>query len=284
MTSRFSGVKLIRLREDKINSYKKKAIEKGIEAATGKLIVTTDGDCVPPPGWLRLLAGFYEEKQPVFIAAPVVIDCNNSVLQIFQAMDFMVLQGITGAAVEKGALSMCNGANLAYERNTFFKVSGFEGVDKIASGDDMLLMYKISKAFPGKINYLKSRDAIVSTQPMKSWRDFFNQRIRWASKATFFDDKRIFLVLMLVYLVNFSFLVLAVAGFFNWCYWIWLGGLWVAKTLAELPFFISVSHFFNKSWANKMFFFFQPLHIFYTIISGLFSQFGKYEWKGRRVK
>ena len=119
---------------------------------------------------------------------------------------------------------------------------------------------------------------------MKTWKAFFNQRIRWASKATTYDDKRIFAVLLLVYLFNLSFLVLAVAGFFCHHYWMYLAGLWVAKTIVEFPFFISLTKFFNKQWAIKLFFFFQPLHIIYTILSGLFGQFGKYEWKGRKVK
>ena len=280
----YPNVKLISLKEDGINSYKKKAIETGIAASTGELIVTTDADCLPPSSWLSLLAAFKKEKAAAFIAAPVVIDCNNTLLQCFQAIDFMVLQGVTAAAVHKNQLSMCNGANLAYERKAFDAVNGFSGVDHIASGDDMLLMHKINKQFPGKSHYLLSGDAIVSTQPMKTWKAFFNQRIRWASKARAYSDKRIFPVLLLVYLFNLSFLALAIAGFFNWQYWIWLAGLWVAKTIVELPFFIAVARFFHKKWAIKLFFFFQPLHIGYTIVSGLFGQLGRYEWKGRRVK
>ena len=94
--------------------------------------------------------------------------------------------------------------------------------------------------------------------------------------------------------------------FFRYCYWfiflifpfwscwlqvfgiillvVFLLIVWIVKTMVELPFFYSIATFFNKQWAVKWFFFFQPLHIFYTIISGLFGQFGKYEWKGRRVK
>ena len=178
IVQQFPTVKLIRLKEDGINSYKKKAIETGIAAATGELIVTTDADCLPSREWLKTIATFKEEKDAIFIAAPVVIDCNSSMLQIFQAMDFMVLQGITGAAVYKKALSMCNGANLAYEKNVFNEVNGFVGIDNIASGDDMLLMHKISTQYRGSVHYLKSKKAIVSTQPMKSWKDFFNQRIR----------------------------------------------------------------------------------------------------------
>jgi hypothetical protein len=119
---------------------------------------------------------------------------------------------------------------------------------------------------------------------MKSWKDFFNQRIRWASKAKHYGDKRIIAVLTLVYLLNLSFLLLLVAGCWFHPYWIWLIGLWLAKTIIEFPFAYSVSSFFSKQFLMKYFFFFQPLHIFYTIVSGLFGQFGKYEWKGRVVK
>lgn len=275
----FQSVKLIQLKEDSINSYKKKAIETGIESATGDLIVTTDADCIPPREWLQTIAAFKEENSSVFIAAPVVFDCNSSILQVLQAMDFMVLQGITGAAVYKKQLSMCNGANLAYTKKNFKEVNGFRGIDKIASGDDMLLMHKIAKQHPEKVHYLKSKDATVSTQPMKTWKEFFNQRIRWASKAKHYNDKRIVLVLLLVYLFNLSFLLLLIAG----C-WFWFIGLWIAKTMIEFPFVFSISSFFGKRSLMKYFFFFQPMHIFYTIISGLLGQFGKYEWKGRKVK
>jgi len=284
IVSNFPEIKLVTLKDYAINSYKKKAIEKGIASALGDLIVTTDADCMPSSAWLQTIASFKEKTGAVFIVAPVVINCNSPILQVFQAMDFMVLQGITAASVHKKLHSMCNGANLAYERQLFYDVNGFDGIDHIASGDDMLLMYKIAKKYPDRIQYLKSNDAIVSTAPMKTWFAFFNQRIRWASKATHYDDKRIFGVLLLVYLFNFSFLVLLVAGIWNNYYWLLFFIAWSLKTVVELPFFYSLSKFFNKQWALKFFFFFQPLHIFYTIISGLLGQFGKYEWKGRMVK
>jgi poly-beta-1,6-N-acetyl-D-glucosamine synthase len=279
----YPGVTLLKLEEGAINSYKKKAIEKGIAAARGELIITTDADCMPPSTWLQTLVSFKQQTNAAFIVAPVVFDCNAEIVQVFQAMDFMVLQGITGASVYKNVHAMCNGANLAYERKLFYQVNGFTGIDHIASGDDMLLMHKIAKEYPGRIQYLKSTDAIVSTKPMESWYSFFNQRIRWASKAMQYDDKRIFWVLLLVYIFNLFFLVLLIAGFWNHFYWIYFVIAWALKTVVELPFFYSIAGFFGKKWAIKWFFFFQPVHILYTIISGLLGQFGKYEWKGRRV-
>jgi biofilm PGA synthesis N-glycosyltransferase PgaC len=281
---KFPWVKLVQLKDDAINSYKKKAVETGIAAATGKLIITTDADCWCPSSWLSTIVSFYEEKKPVFIAAPVSIDCSSRLVEFFQAYDFAVLQGITGASVYKNIHSMSNGANQAYERSAFYEVNGFSGIDHIASGDDMLLMHKIWKQYPSRVQYLKSKDAIVQTQPAKTWKEFFIQRIRWARKATYYKDKRIIAVLALVYLFNLSFPVLIIAGFWNSAYWFYAAALWIAKTMIELPFVYSVAGFFDKQYLTKFFFFLQPLHIFYTIISGLFGQFGKYEWKGRKVK
>ena len=278
------GVKMIQLQEDGINSYKKKALEKGIAAAGGELIVTTDADCIPGKEWLSRMAAFKEEKNAVFIAAPVVFSHDHSILQLFQALDFMILQGITAVGVNSHTLTMCNGANMAYTKTAFTGVKGFTGIDKLASGDDMLLMHKISTAFPGKTHYLYTTEAIMTTSPMQSWKSFFNQRIRWASKARSYSDKRIFYVLVLVYLFNLSFIALFIAGFFNNHYWLALAVAWVAKTLAELPFVTGVARFFGKKDLLKYFFFFQPMHILYTVVSGLLGQFGTYEWKGRIVK
>lgn len=288
---KFEDVTLIRLQNDAINSYKKKAIETGIAAAKNDWIVCTDADCIVPENWLAGFATIIEKENAVFVAAPVSLTPGhtlggekNDLLYIFQALDFMTLQGITAASVYKKVHSMCNGANLAYSKNVFYNVGGFTGIDNIASGDDMLLMHKIWKQYPHRVSYLQMQDAIVQTAAAPSWKAFFNQRIRWASKAKSYDDKRIFTVLLLVYLFNFCYLVLAIASFFNIWYLYFLLILWLAKTVVEWPFIKAVSNFFNKKDLLKYFFFFQPMHILYTIISGFLGSFGKYEWKGRRVK
>lgn len=281
-----SFASLLQLKENTINSYKKKAIETGVNKASGELIITTDADCIAGKNWLKTIAGLQEATSAVFIAAPVAFseEADKTILHQFQVLDFLVLQGITGATVSKNIFSMCNGANLAYTKQAFIDVNGFSGIDHIASGDDMLLMHKINKQFPGKVQYLKSKEAIVYTETEKTWKSFFNQRIRWASKADKYDDKRILYVLLLVYLFNFSFLVLLIAGFWNYHYWIAFIGLWIAKTIIEFPFVNSVASFFDRQSLMKYFFFLQPIHIFYTIIAGWLGKFGGYEWKGRNVR
>lgn len=265
-------------------SYKKKAIETGIGAATGTLIITTDADCRFHPHWLQTIAAFYESNQAKLIAAPVSMNTHGTLLSVFQSLDFITLQGITAASVYKRFHSMCNGANLAYERAAFYEVKGFEQIDSLPTGDDMLLMHKIYKRYPGQVHYLKSAPAIVSTEPAETWKQFFHQRIRWASKANSYDDKRIFWVLFLVYILNLCFLGAAIACFWKNIWLFFLILLLLAKILIEFPFVNSVAIFFGRQRLMKYFPFLQPLHIFYTIVAGWLGQFGQYEWKGRRIK
>jgi cellulose synthase/poly-beta-1,6-N-acetylglucosamine synthase-like glycosyltransferase len=321
------NVKLISLKDfvtDKINSYKKKAIEVAIAQASGTLIITTDADCIVPTTWLQTIAHFYEEKKPAFIAAPVLIDTSYPSqahthketskgsefnhpspprgegqglrawgVRIFQSLDFMTLQGITAAVVHKKQMTMCNGANMAYERAAFYEVGGFAGIDNIASGDDMLLMHKIYKQYPDRVLFLKSKDAIVKTAPVNTINQFFNQRIRWASKADKYDDKRILPVLILVYFFNVMMLVLPILGlFYNSLFTIYhlsftIGGLWLwmlfFKIVVELFFLYTVASFFGKKNMLWFFPFLQPFHIVYTIVAGWLGKFGKYTWKEREV-
>ena len=286
------ALQLISLRDDTPNSYKKKAIETGIAAAKNEWVVCTDADGTVPANWLASFALLIKERNPVFIAAPVSINLpkgemlsiKHKALYLFQALDFMTLQGITAASVYKNVHSMSNGANLAYKRAVFYEVEGFKNIDDIASGDDMLLMHKIWKKYPDRVLYLKSREAIVKTDAAHTWNAFFNQRIRWASKGKSYDDKRIFTVLLVVYLFNFSFFVLFFAAFWDVKYFVWLIGFWIAKTAVEYPFVSAVSSFFGMRHLMRYFFLFQPLHILYTIVAGFLGSFGSYEWKGRRVK
>ena len=179
---------------------------------------------------------------------------------------------------------MCNGANLAYTKKVFEEVGGFKGIDHIASGDDMLLMHKIFGLYPKKVLFIKSPEVIVQTQPAPTLKAFINQRIRWASKADKYDDKRIFVVLLLVYFFNVWLMGLIIAALFLTSFFYYTIGLIVAKTLVELLFLLPVATFFGNSKLLFYFPFAQPFHILYTVVAGWLGKFGSYSWKGREVK
>ncbi|MBS1737698.1 MAG: hypothetical protein JSS98_14005, partial [Bacteroidetes bacterium] len=128
------------------------------------------------------------------------------------------------------------------------------------------------------------QEVIVTTHPSVTVGEFFHQRIRWASKADRYTDKKITAVLFCVYFLNVWLLTLAIASFFFiqalWC----LVASIVLKIIVELFFLYPVARFFNNEKLLWWFIPCQPFHIFYTVIAGWLGKFGNYRWKGRNVK
>lgn len=284
-----SNVRCLKL-EEHLNAdsdfvaYKKAAITLGVNNSTGNLIITTDADCIAPPDWLRYIAAKYERDKPVMIVAPVDYITGNSLLHIFQSLDFMSMQGITAAANRLKLGNMSNGANLAFNKAAFMAVNGYEGIDHLASGDDYLLMMKLQQRYHDRIVYVKATQAIMATHPQHTWSGFFQQRIRWASKSGKYNDDKLTIILSLVYIFNVSLLVLFIAGIFEpfllTIVLLMLG--W--KIATELFFLYPVAKFFKKTKQLVYFPFLQPLHILYIISAGMLGFAGVYKWKGRLTK
>jgi cellulose synthase/poly-beta-1,6-N-acetylglucosamine synthase-like glycosyltransferase len=265
-------------------AYKKKAIELAISKSKGSWIVTTDADGEVPVNWLLQFDNYIQKNEPVFVAAPVMYYSRGGLLQVFQQLDFMSLQGITAASVSAGFHSMCNGANLAYRKDIFWSVGGFMGHEHLASGDDMLLMHRIKASYPNQIGYIFSKDSMVLTEPAASWGEFFQQRIRWASKAESYREKKIFGVLLGVWLLNATLglgLLLILFQQVSWMEWVIVV---LIKTIGELYFLTPVARFFQAEAQMAYFPFLQPLHIVYTITAGWLGKFGSYQWKQRKIK
>ena len=283
LSQQYSQVRLIQLadhcKDGETLAYKKKAIEIAVAEAKGDWILTTDADCIVPKKWLLLYNAYIQEHQPCFVAAPVMFIKTAGILNQFQVLDFLALQGITAAAVGAGKHSMSNGANLGFEKTAFIAVGGYQGVDHIASGDDMFLMHKMKQTLHKPVGYLFHPDAIVLTAAMDTWKSFIMQRIRWASKARYYDDRSITMVLTLVYFFNLSFVLLAFMGS-----WSTLLIALAFKTFFELFFLDPVAKFFRLQPELKHFVLYQPIHIVYNIAAGLFGQLKTYSWKGRKVK
>jgi cellulose synthase/poly-beta-1,6-N-acetylglucosamine synthase-like glycosyltransferase len=262
-------------------SGKKKAIAGGVAVAKGDLILVTDADCRVGQRWLSTMAAFCQDRGAAFVAAPVKYTYQPGVLPVLQVLDFITLQGITAASVSSDFGTMCNGANLAYTKKAFQAVGGFAGIDKVPTGDDMLLMYKIWKQDKSKVFYLKSSDATVSTGAVATWKEFLMQRRRWASKTLVYDDIRLIVVLGFVLLFNLVPVALLILGFWQPFSLLYLLFFLAIKTAIEWPFVLAVAKFFNQESLMRYFFFLQPLHVFYTVFVGIWSQLGGYEWKGR---
>lgn len=264
-------------------AYKKKAINLAIEKSIGDLIITTDADCRMGMNWLSSFVTLYEIEKPKMIVGPVSFFNETTFFQKMQTLEFLSLIAITGGAIKAGRPIMCNGANLAYEKEAFNEVGGF-GSDSFASGDDVFLLLRMKKRFGNKsVRFLKNNKAIVYTEALKSIIDFFHQRTRWASKNKVYDVKILF-VSFTVYMANLiSFAGLILSLFIpEMLKPVMLA--FVIKLLVELPILIGIGNFVKR---GRMFLYSFPLifiYPLYIILVGALGILGNYQWKGRKVK
>ncbi|MDB5226386.1 MAG: glycosyl transferase family 2 [Bacteroidota bacterium] len=296
--TRHSQVRVFKLSElsdknNKTSAYKKQAIESAVNLAKGTLIITTDADCRVQENWLRSIASFYETEQCKLIAAPVCFHHDKTKFQKFQALDFCGMQAITAASLELKIFNMANGANLAYEKEAFLSVKGYHKIDDKASGDDMLLVYKIAQKFPDSIRFLKNKEAIVYTEPCKNIQEFLQQRFRWTSKSGSYQDKRITIILGLVYLFVLSIWINAFCFLFSSTFHVLTFGSdlfplllfqLAAKSITDYFFLSSASGFFGRKDLMKSFVSSELLHLWYIPFVGTFGNILPYNWKGRKLK
>jgi cellulose synthase/poly-beta-1,6-N-acetylglucosamine synthase-like glycosyltransferase len=284
------NVKLIELKNyvklGENQPFKKRAIEAAIGESRGGLIVTTDGDCLVPDKWLWLFAEFYETKGKRFIAAPVNFYDEKSFFERFQSLDYVGMMGITGAGVQGKFMNMCNGANLAYEKKLFYDVNGFQGIDHVSSGDDMLLMQKVARMYPNTLGFLKNEQATVVTKAKPNVTEFLGQRLRWASKSSSYTEGFTVFQLIAVFLFCaniFSSFLLGV--FFDTSFLILCFVSFFTKSLFDFIFLKMTTQFFKRQDLMRVFLPAQFLHVLYIITVGLWSNVKKkYLWKGRVVK
>lgn len=280
------SLKLIQLENNNAGTTKalgkKSAISTAIKSSTGELIITTDADCRMNSSWIASIVSYYEIFKPQLISSPVNFNAEKNFFQQIQGLEFAGLIGIGAAAIKVKTPNMCNGANLAYQKSAFNIIDGFEGFDNIASGDDLFLLYKISKKYPDDIHFLKSLNATVLTSPQKNIKDFFQQRKRWVSKSTEYSSKWATSTALLVYLFNITIIInLGRLLFYN-LYEPFLLQISI-KFVFEFVFLYLVTDFFNK---KKLLFLFIPaqfLHIIYVVFIVIYGNFGTYNWKGRTV-
>jgi cellulose synthase/poly-beta-1,6-N-acetylglucosamine synthase-like glycosyltransferase len=266
--------------------YKKRAIEAAIGEAKGNLIVTTDADCIVSSDWLLMIAAYYETQGKRFIAAPVCFHEEKSNFERFQSLDYIGMMGITGAGVQGRFTHMCNGANLAYDKKLFHEVGGFKGIDHISSGDDMLLMQKVSRRFPKDIGFLKSMHATVFTKAKPTVRDFLHQRMRWASKSSSYKEFFTVFQLVVVYLFSFNILLsFLLSIFYDLRIFILFIISFSVKMIADYIFLKTVTRFFKREDLMSPFIPPQLIHIIYIIFVGLIANIKKsYVWKGRKTR
>ncbi len=264
--------------------HKKEALEKGIQYAKNEFLLFTDGDCEVRERWVERMIFAYEKNGKECVLGPVDIDKYNSVLTRFQAFDMLAMMGITCGGLKENIMYLSNGANFGYTRALYDQIKGIPKKN-LASGDDVFVLHEIVKKGKEKIAFVKSKEAIVSTHTQTSWKSLIQQRIRWASKATSYVQKRDVFINGYVFLFSFSILVNLVLSpltgglsFFTACFQFFIKGA------IDYAFIDHVNKFFKKKHLMQFFISSFFIHWLYILFAGITSLLGlSYDWRGKKL-
>ena len=265
------------------NSPKKDAISTAMQQVKTNWVITTDADCIVPQNWLLTFDNYIQENKVSMLAGAVSYECENTFLHHFQQLDLTSLQGATIGSFGLNKAFMCNGANFAYTKSLFEKLNGFDGNNKIASGDDVFLLQKAVEKFPKEVHYLKAEEAIVITKPTENWKSLFYQRVRWAAKTSSYKSNFGKSLGLIVFLGNLSFVI----SFFFLLFGIWSYPIFVLfaffKFLIDFVLLYITNQFLTRTRIKSLFLS-SLLYPFFSSAVALYSLFGGYEWKGRKFR
>jgi cellulose synthase/poly-beta-1,6-N-acetylglucosamine synthase-like glycosyltransferase len=277
----YENFRLIRLAEGDGLS-KKAALRKGIENANGEIIITTDADCIMPKHWIDSIVCYFEKTKTDLISAPVKLESRRDFFGKLQQIEFSSLIACGAGAVYFNKGFLANGANLAFRKSIFGKLKDNDLYKNFSSGDDVFLMLAARKNH--KVVFLKSSDAVVSTDAPETIRKFFSQRIRWASKSKGYRDFISTATSLIVFVFCTFLLFTGVLAMVD-SSWMWLFTvMFLAKLVADFPIIMGVMSFFRE---KKQMLFYVPMQLLYPLyvfIVGIFSLFLPFTWKGRRLK
>ena len=210
----------VRIPEDAppVVSPKKRALAEGFARARGEILMTTDADCLPGPGWLRSMASGFRPGIGI-VQGPKRIRGDGSLLSRYQEHEVFGLVSVEAASFALGRPMIASAPSLAYRKDLYEAAGGFDGLEGSVSGDDDMLVRKMQKVPGWRVTYNPAREATVSTSPVRTWKALLSQRARWASNGAHYEEKGFVALLAGIYLFYWWIFLgpwLAAAGLVPW--------------------------------------------------------------------
>lgn len=264
---------------------KKSALICGVAKSKYNWLLFTDSDCIVNENWLLDFEKEIECSTIKMCVGPVANLSNFGFLSAFQSLDMFSMIGTSCASIKLNTPLLCNGANLAIKKETFLEASSSTEYLKKASGDDIFLLFFVTKKYGAEsIRYIKTKGALVSTKIQDTWLKLWLQRKRWVSKSTVYSTPFMAIISLLVYLANLSLLFFGLIVILSPEKKLYFFLVFIAKSVIDFIFLFSVAQFYKSLNLLMWFIPVQIAHLFYISIVPLLSINSTYTWKGRKLK
>jgi cellulose synthase/poly-beta-1,6-N-acetylglucosamine synthase-like glycosyltransferase len=163
-------------------SGKASALCQGMQHARGEIILMTDADCRVPPNWMAQMASYFTPGVGLVGGFTLLSDGDKkaSLFTNIQTLDWIYLLTIGAGAAGLGKPVSIIGNNFAFRRAAYEAVGGYQKIG-FSIIEDFALMRAIDERTDWQIVFPLDPQLVIASEPAKTWREFYEQRQRWAA-------------------------------------------------------------------------------------------------------
>ena len=160
---------------------KQHALDLGVAAAAGELLLFTDADCRLPTGWVAEHAARFGDGRLAAVFGALAVRANRTLRERYQAFDQALVHQYSTGTAGVGVPTGCFGNNLAVRSDALAAVGGFRALG-FTPTEDAALLAALQRA-GRKVEATASARSAIVTAPQSTWRAFLDQHVRWNSGA-----------------------------------------------------------------------------------------------------
>ena len=266
------------------SGHKHAALARGIAAARGEILLTTDADCTTSPQWISSMIR-HMTRDTAFVSGPVLYHTGRSVFGDLQALESLGLVALGAGAIGASRPILCNSANVAYRRSAYNRFTSPPSPGAPApAGSDEILIQRIANETDYEVAFCPHPGAAVLAETEPDLRSFLQQRRRWAATGARYPGLSLRLAIGAVYAFYLLLSISLPMLLFAPGSWPVLAAAFLLKIASEAYLLIPACRYFDRQSLLRYFLPEQLVQLPYVVGIGLFSLLGPVYWKGRRIQ
>ena len=160
------------------------AVDAGVRASRGEIILTSDADCQYPASWVAGMASHFAPDVAMVVG---FVECTRAgggarPLHTFENIDWLSLMLTSRSLTRFGWAFASSANNQGYRRAAFDEIGGFGASGRAPSGDEDLLVQRMGRLQGGRVVFADAPEVRVLTRPMPTLGALLSQRRRWVSR------------------------------------------------------------------------------------------------------
>jgi cellulose synthase/poly-beta-1,6-N-acetylglucosamine synthase-like glycosyltransferase len=270
--ARHENWRLLRFAKPTGSSGPMLSIAHGVLHSRYDIILRTDADCQVKLDWVQFMTAQFD-AQTAMVLGICTMKVGPGPIQDFLSFDNLVSGLLNSSFASLGFPTGCSGGNMAFRREAFNAVGGFDPILHFNSGEDTHLVHLFRKKKVGSVKTCMNSAGIVNTFSPERWRDVLNRMIRVNGETFKMNTTQI--TIRLAFLAGYvSPFILACNG------WAHLGITMIGtRFMIEHLYLKSGAQVFSREYPILRNTFYQSVYPVYLAFFGFVGAIGKYKWR-----